>query len=335
MISRVAENCFWLHRYMERAENTARLLRVSRSFILDMNLPALEQWRPAVIVSGEADRFAAMFPAATVKDGEAVQEYLTWDERNPVSIASSLACARENARVSRDVVSHEVWEALNGFSQWFGGGAGRTAWDQDRDAFYQEVKRGVDLFFGLCESTMLHDEPYDFMRLGLHLERAGQTARILDVKHFTFGPRQTRTETPAETAQWIALLHSCSAAEPFFKHTTGSPTGVHVAAFLLKTLTFPRSVLFCLDRAWHFLRRVRTNRPSTAGDRSAALLATLLESLREESVDEMFAEGVHQVLARTIDAVAGVCDAIRADYFEPALPAAFQGAAGAARETAQ
>jgi uncharacterized alpha-E superfamily protein len=324
MISRVAESCFWLHRYIERAESAARLLRVSRSFILDMNLPALDRWRPTIVVSGEAERFAELFPPAAVKDGEAVQQYLAWDERNPVSIVQSVERARENARVTRDVLSHDVWEALNGLHHWLTGGPGRASYDDDRDAFYQEVRRSVDLIYGLSESTMLHEEPYDFMRLGRLLERAGQTARILDVKHFTFGPRDAKTETPAETAQWIALLHSCSAAEPFFKHTSGAPTGANVAGFLLKTETFPRSIVFCLDQALHVLRRLRSNRPTTAGDRTGARLTELLEALRDQSVDAMFAEGVHQVTSRTIAAVAGVCDAVHAEFFEPTMPATFR-----------
>ncbi|MCA9582339.1 MAG: alpha-E domain-containing protein [Myxococcales bacterium] len=321
MISRVAENCFWLQRYMERAESTARLLTVTRSFLLDVRVPELEQWEPVIVVSGEADRFHERFPEGASNDAETVQAYLVWDEQCPVSLWSSIRWARENARTIREVISLEMWEAINALWHWLKGGPGRRLYVRDREAFYQRIKDSAALFQGICHSTVRHDEPFDFMRLGMLLERGAQTARLLDVKYHLLGPMQvSETETPVESAQWMALLRSCSAEHSYFRRRQSGLTGPGVAAFLLKEEDFPRSVAHCLGRALRSLRRIEetTERRDLP---SSIQLQALGDGLREKSMEEVLEEGLHAQLTATIDATARVCDAVHADYFNPTLPA--------------
>lgn len=319
ILSRVAEACFWLMRHMERAENTARLLRVNQSFVLDVTLPDLERWRPVVVVSGEEPRFIERFGASAINDGDVVQDYMVWDDQNPVSIASCAYWARENARTIRDVITLEMWEKLNVFHHWMRSGPGRRLWRTDRDAFYTHVQEAATLFQGVCHTTMLHEQPFDFMLLGMLLERAGQTARIIDVKHHAFGsPARPSTGTPLETAQVMALLRSCSATQPFSRRSRGTPSGQAVVEFLLKETLFPRSVLYCLERALLFVQKVRP-RNGIVGDKSVAMLMPLIEELQEKSMTQIVERGIHEELTSIIDSVSEVCQAIHLDYFDPSF----------------
>lgn len=319
ILSRVAEACFWTMRHMERAENTARLLRVNQSFVLDVTLPDLERWRPVVVVSGEEPRFIERFGASAINDDDVVQDYMVWDEKNPVSIMSCAYWARENARTIRDVITLEMWEKLNAFHHWLRSGQGRRLWRTDRDAFYIDVQDAAVLFQGVCHNTMLHEEPFDYMLLGMMLERAGQMARIIDIKHHALGsPSRQTAGTPLETAQTMALLRSCSATQPFVKRFPGTPSGTAVVEFLLKETAFPRSVLYCLERAMVFVQQVRP-RNGIVGDRSVDRLLKLIEELQEKSMEDIVQRGIHEELTRIIDSVAEVCQAIHHDYFDPSF----------------
>lgn len=320
MISRVAESCFWLHRYVERAESTARLLQVNRDFVLEVGRPRGDRWRPVVVVSGQEAPFRDAHGVTRFDDGERVQDYMTWDAGNPVSIVGSVRWARENARTIREVISTEMWQTINALWNWLVRGRGRRAYDRDRAEFYTHVKDSVAHFQGECHNTMMHEEPFDFMRLGMLLERGMQTARTLDVKHHMLGPtRPDQIESPAEAAQWMALLRSCSATEPFFKHSHGAPTGRSVAEFLLREKLFPRSVLHCLDRGWNFARRIRRRAPPHVGRRSTELLAALVREVESRPFDDVLEGGIHAELTRIIDATTEICTAIHADYFDPPL----------------
>lgn len=200
-------------------------------------------------------------------------------------------------------------------------GSGRRTYRRDRDAFYHRVEETADLLHGLSHDTMLHEEPFDFMRLGMLLERAAQTARILDVKHHAFGGERDVHESAVENAQWSALLECCGATETFVKRTRGVFSGRAVAEFLIMEPLFPRSIYHCLDRAWNFLRRVRPSQRSRIGRESSALLEGLLDRLRSQTVDEVFASGIHGELTHIIDRTADVCSAIHRDYFDPQMPA--------------
>ena len=278
MISRVASSCFWLNRYMERAEVTARMLSVNLAFQLDVDLPHADRWRPLVIVSGQQEHYLEHTPEEKLEDADTAQEYLTWNPDNPSSIGSSIAAARENARRTRETISLEMWETVNDLWLWFGQKATRRLYKADRHAFYTELRNRCLLYHGVAEATMLHDEPFRFMRLGTTLERAGQTARILDVKHHSLGPTRADIETPSEAAQWLATLRFCSGVEPFFKRELQSFSGRAVADFLIFEQAFPRSVRCNLDRAKNLIRLIR-GAEQHVGPRSHAAVKGMLVRL--------------------------------------------------------
>ncbi|MEO0815354.1 MAG: alpha-E domain-containing protein, partial [Myxococcota bacterium] len=152
LISRVAESCFWLTRYLERAENVARLLRVNRA--VDLDQPIEHAWMPLIVVIGEQERFEALYDD---RDDEQIQNYMTWDERNPVSILSSIRWMRENARTIREVISLETWQCANRFWTWLQSPKARSLYDEDPEEFYNRVTSLSVEMQGWTINTMMHD----------------------------------------------------------------------------------------------------------------------------------------------------------------------------------
>lgn len=306
MISRVADHCFWLGRHVERAEGSARLLAATRSLALDAALTPRPCWPQVVVVAGEEEPYRRRFgPGAD--DGERVQRYLTWDEETPSSIRRTLRAARENARAVRDVVSQEVWEVLNELHLWLGSAAAAGEWREDRHGFYRRVVRGCQLTLAVVDETMLHEDAHQFIRLGTALERAGQTARLLDVHHDAFASRAP--SQVIEAAAFLALLHACSGFEPFMKRRRGAVTAEAIAAFLVGDPSFPRSIRFALAEARARLALLAPASPGGPGAEALALLQAFEAELRDGAVATS-APGLHALLTRVVDRTAAVCDSI-------------------------
>jgi uncharacterized alpha-E superfamily protein len=342
VICRVAESCFWLARYVERVDTLARLLAVNNSFQLDVPMPQAEVWRPIVIVAGQEEDFLERIGAAPIDDGEAVQDYLTWDRTHPSSIHASLRWARENARTIREVMSVEMWEAINDTWLWLSGRAARRLYQRERDSFYVHLSKQCMLFHGVCYSTMLHEEPFVFMKLGRAVERVGQTARILDVKHHSLR-EEALEEEPADAAQWLATLRSCSGVDTFFQRGAHTLSGPAVAEFLLFDRTFPRAVLHNLDRARGLMARLVESDPSGLRRPSWQRLERLRGSLLQMDGGIIQEIGLHKVLTMVVDDTSKLCDAIHGDYLDPPvedlvrearLPRAVQRQVQTARQTA-
>ncbi len=329
MISRVAESCFWLNRYVERVEVLARMLHVNLAFQLDVALPDAERWRPLVVANGQETDFLKRTKPADVDDPETVQRYLTWSEDNPSSVYSSLRSARENARTIRETISLEMWETLNDLWVWIGERATRRRYESDRHAFYVHLRDQCLLFHGVAQATMLHEDPFEFMRLGTALERVDQTARVLDIKYHSVGRVEEEVEeTAAAAAQWLATLRFCSGVEPFLKREDKPLSGPAVADFLLFDAAFPRSVLHNLDRTRNFLTLVRPPAPTTVGDRSLALVSETLEALRGMTIDSVIERGLHEVATWTVESSARIGGAIHDDFFDPKSPVEQRAVAG-------
>ena len=316
MIARVAEHCFWLGRYLERAESTARVLQVTGTLALDAGLPAEQCWMPILAVFGEQPRFVQLHGKAAEGDGEAVQRFMAFEENNPSSLLGMLSAARENARAIREVVSIECWEVINEVYLWAHGDEARVEFAQHRYGFYRQIRRAVQLCLGLFRGTMLHDAPLDFIWLGVLLERVGQTARVLDVHHHAFKHLPTAAgQQVVETSLWLSLLRACSGFEPFMKRHQGKVTGDAVAAFLLFEPDFPRSLRYCVKSAHRYLAEFHP--PGTQGlpgAESVALASRLLELLRPESLKAPEAT-IHGLLTQVVDTTAALCDCMAGEFF--------------------
>ncbi len=316
MISRVAENCFWMMRYIERAETTARLASVNRMVILDAEIHDAQRWKPIIIVLGEQERFEQHVGVKGYDSDKDSEEYITWSEDNPASIRSSLAGARENARMTREVISREMWETINTAWQWFNGPQARKLYRADKEEFHLRVRAVCAEFQGDCHNTMLHDEPFDFMQLGLFLERAGQTARVTDVKRhwLTPGPRSS-SESPTESAQWAGILRLCAAVEPFFKRHTSAATGPLVASFLLQDPGFPRSVVYSIDQVAAYVERIgRIIRRKTSTP-SLKLARSVSTQLRALDLTSLSTNDLHRELTQIVNDTAGISSQLYADFF--------------------
>jgi uncharacterized alpha-E superfamily protein len=309
MISRVAEHCFWMSRYLERAENTARVLDVNQTLLLDFDVPTEQQWKPLLIISGIHD-------FADSANAEAVQYHLTWETDSSCSIFSSLACARENARIIREVISPEMWERINFYHLWMQGPVARAMYEDDRNEFYSQIKRINQLLFGIAEGSMSHGEAWDFLRLGKYLERACQTARILDVKYHMLLPTPDQVNTPIDSAHWIAILKSCSGYEPFHKQRQSFEHGTTIADFLIFEPIFPRSVRRCLLYCQEASHKISGRKRHQPANEAEAMLENLVDWLSLATIDDLVKSGLHESLTSVIDKIHDIGGAISRTYFD-------------------
>ena len=224
MLSRVANSVYWMSRYIERAENVARMIGVNLQLAIDLPGMTREQWAPMVNVTGNDKDFVERYGDYT-RDN--VLKYLTFDSLNPDSIVSAVRAARQNARTVREIISSEMWEEINRLYLLTHRPSARDEAARAPHEFYQEVKRRSHLIEGTKNETMPHSEAWHFTRLGRFLERADQTTRILDVKYFLLLPSVRDVGNPVDDLQWSAVLRSISAFEPYRKicllYTSPSP----------------------------------------------------------------------------------------------------------------
>ncbi len=319
MISRVADHCFWFGRYVERAEATARMLGASVSLALDAELPPAQVWRPVIVVSGEEDQFRETScnsddEHAAWGDSEVVQRFMVWADDNGASLRSTLRAARWNARSIREVLSLETWEAVNELHLWSEGSTAQTVYANHRDQFYHHVRRGTQLVLGLMRSTMLHDEPLDFIWLGVLLERINQTARMLDVHHYTFTLASRNATTGGEiieTALWLSLLRALSGSEAYLKRSAGRVSSDAVARFLVSEPAFPRSIAYCVHSAYDRLCDIRPpDRHELPGGSSLEQLRILDAWVAARANEPLGSTGVHDLLTHVVDEVQEICGSL-------------------------
>ena len=293
MLSRVADSIYWMSRYVERAENVARFIDVNLQLMLDDPSGEDQQWLPLVNTTGDHDEFKKRYGKGTQGN---VIDFLTFDAENPNSILSCVRGARENARTIREIISSEMWLALNKFYLMVTAAAENksSALSSPHD-FFTEVKNANHLFNGITAATMTHGEPWHFFHMGRMLERADKTSRILDVKYFILLRSVQDVGTPFDDIQWAAVLRSTSAFEMYRKrHGRISPRGV--VEFLLLDREFPRAINFCLTAARDSLHAISGTPLGTFRYSPEKLLGQLCSDLSYASVDEIVNAGLHEYL---------------------------------------
>ncbi|MBK1646733.1 hypothetical protein CKO25_19240 [Thiocapsa imhoffii] len=244
MLSRVAENIYWMARYIERAENTARIVTVNANLLLDLPKGIAPGWRPLVDITGANTLFEEHY-----KDyGERqVVRFLIGDERNHGSILSALVAARENCRTIRDFVPREAWELLNEIYLFAREDLAKGVTKGGRHAYLKRVIQGAQNLTGMLSGTMLHDQGYDFVHLGRFLERADMTTRIIDVRSANLLPEDTPDLRPFETIQWVSVLKSMTAYQAYRRSEQVRVLRGPVLRFLFQNDAFPRSVHHCFE----------------------------------------------------------------------------------------
>ncbi|MBC8078508.1 MAG: alpha-E domain-containing protein [Chloroflexales bacterium] len=290
MLSRVADALYWMSRYLERAEHTARLLDVFQHTLLDVTLPDDEtHWEPLLASTGDLPPFREAFPEG--KGREAVH-YMAFDPRNHGSILACVASARENARQVREQISSEMWESLNGLYFQLRAADLRRISEDEPHRYYHAVKSGSHLFQGITDATLTHSEGWHFIQVGRYLERAPQTARLLDVQYERLC---AAAAGPQEYLEWVALLKSCSGWEAYCKVHSAQITPQRVAGFLVLHPAFPRSIRFCAGSLQSSLRAITAeNGAHAAGvDR---VIGRLVAALQYAQPEELIAGGLRPYL---------------------------------------
>ena len=292
MLSRVANAIYWMCRYIERAENVARFISVNLNLLLDMPQEYNRHWEPLVMTTGDQALFEQRAPDYS---REKVLRFLTFDRDYPNAILTCLAAARENARSIREIISSEMWEHLNNFYLELADSASVHLALTDPNRFYKIIQMRSHLFTGLMDCTMSHGEAWNFARIGMMIERADKTSRILDVKYFMLLPRVDMVNTPIDNIQWMAVLKSASAFEMFRKqHHRITPQAV--ADFLIFDRQFPRSIRHCVSKAQICLHRITGSAPGSARNPAEKRLGRLMADLEYLDIDEVIEQGMHEYL---------------------------------------
>jgi uncharacterized alpha-E superfamily protein len=311
MLSRVANSVYWMARYVERAENVARFIDVNFNLTLGEEQALADQWAPLVYTTGDQQLFHELYGDPS---RESVLQFLAYDLRNPNSIHSCIAAARENARTIRETITGAMWEQINTFYLFVTNGAKHGGVLGEPNEFCNAVKRASHTLLGLTESTMSHGEPWHFARMGRLMERADKTSRIVDVQYFLLLPRADDVGTQLDVVRWSALLRSTSALE-MYRRVHGRIQPNAVAKFLLLDRDFPRSILFCLLRVEDSLHRVTGSPEGAFSCRTEQRLGRLRTDLSYTTIDEIIRTGMHEFIDSCQSRLNDIGEAIHDDFF--------------------
>jgi uncharacterized alpha-E superfamily protein len=254
LLSRVADRIYWAARYLERAEDTARLVRAFQEVFADLPLSSEDggaRWAPLMVVAG--------VPGGVPSDADEheVVRFLVTDRSRPGSVVGSVAAARENLRTTREVLPREAWQALNDLWLYVDREAERAAERRFRDRFLGRVIDDSRRLDGVLTSTMTRDAAWEMWRLGRYLERADMTTRVVGVRAAALMAYYPTGRPEYDEVQWMGVLRSISALQMFQRAVHGSISGVDVVRFLLYDRRFPRSVASALDEIDASLGRLR------------------------------------------------------------------------------
>ncbi len=312
MLSRVANTLYWMVRYVERADNLARLIDVNQQLLLDYESLDSERlrvfWQPIILSTGDDEAFGKLYDETGSHE---VIRFLTDDPRNPNSIISCIALARENARTVRDQLSDELWEELNALYLFSRSSEATQLIAHDPSRFYENVRRSAVTFLGVAASTTSRNEAWEFMNLGRYLERADKTTRFLDVSSYLPAMEESAAAISAGVLHWTAILRSCGAMGAF-RAEQREITAQGVTDFLIFTKDFPRSVRYCIDRVDASLHRISGTPRGSFSNEAERESGRMLAELNFGSTESIFASGLHDYL----DTLQGRMNHIGGEIFE-------------------
>jgi uncharacterized alpha-E superfamily protein len=300
MLARTAENLYWLARYMERADYLSRLLQVAQRMTgLGAETPAQvsNEWESTLIAAGCDKPFFQKYDAATP---ERVSMFLVMDKDNSSSILSCLETARRNARSVRTALTADMWEAVNTTWLELSSVEPRNATPDQLAPFLDWVKERTGLFNGAYANTMLRNEAFYFTRLGNFLERADNTARILDVKYHVLLPQPDSVGGVLDYYQWTAILRAVSAVRSYHWIYPGRIVPRNVADLLIFKSEMPRSLLFCFEQIVGNLERIAAAHGGARGE-AHRLAGQVHSRLKFGRMEDVFSQGLHEFLTEMID----------------------------------
>jgi uncharacterized alpha-E superfamily protein len=311
LLCRVAEHMFWLNRYVERAVATIRVVDVTAHLELDAG-DADEQhvdfWTP--LLGPTLD--TVHLQDAPLPLPHDVRYYLAFDPDNPSSLVSCVRHARAAAREVRESISSEMWEQINTTFLMLSEPDRLRDLEEDLHAFYKRIRDSLMLIQGLADATIAHDEAWQFMSLGMYLERADNVARLLRLQSHLL--TSSAPVAGDDTVRWLAVLRSAGSSEAYSRYYSLRVEPTRVLEFLLLNPTFPQSVRFSLVAAWNSLEAISRATADSAGPPVRAL-GLLQARLEHASVDEVIESGLEQFLNGIQRDIARVSERITSAFF--------------------
>lgn len=310
MLSRTADNLYWIARNMERAETAARLLEAgSRISLLPTAKGYRSEWESLLRASGNADGYLAKYGPPSEAS---IESYLFFDHDNPNSVVSCITRARENGRIVRTALTTQVWDALNCAFQEMRQMEAQPRSSHELSKLTEWVMRQAALLRGTIDATLLRNDGYNFLNIGYYLERGDSTARLMDVKYYVLLPRAEYVGSGIDNDQWSMLLRAMSSHRAFHWAYGGEISAEKIADFLILNPKCPRSLVTCVAGINNHLARLAKTYGTMTPAQDAA--AKLLHSLENTNTEAIFEEGLHEFLTRFVSEIAGLSTVIRDAY---------------------
>ena len=310
MLGRTANHLFWMFRYLERAENTARLIEAGLRMALTRDLVAAEEeWRSVIATAGHRSGYEARHATYS---GVQAWDYLLRDKANPASILAMIGLVRQNARAARSVITGEIWEAVNDSCMALSDMLEKPVGEQRVLEVVRRVRSAGTLAHGALNGSMLRNDAFHFARAGTFVERADNTARILDIKYFLLLPSLAYVGSSLDTGQWDNILRSVSGDRAYRWLNAGQVDARGICEFLIFDERFSRSLDFArseLRSELEALARIHGHEGECH-----ALMREADMRRGELTIDEVFESGLHECLETFLETNAAIAQAIASDY---------------------
>ncbi len=310
MLGRTANSLFWMFRYLERAENTARLIDAGMRMALTRDLiTAEEEWRSVIQTAGQRAAFEKRHQTYT---GVQAWNFMLREKENPSSVLSMFGEVRDNARQSRNAISSELWEAINDGWIQISDLLSKPVPEQKVGEAVAMIRQAGTLAHGAIVGTMLRNEGFHFARAGTFIERAESTARILDIKYYLLLPSLSYVGSSLDTGQWDTVLRSVSGDRAYRWLNAGQIDAGGIVEFLVLDDRFPRSLAFCHSALRDHLAALARFH-GTEGE-SNELMRQADMTLSELTIEDVFEKGLHEFVLEFISSNAAITQAIAEDY---------------------
>jgi len=310
MLGRTANGLFWMFRYLERAENTARLLEAGLRMALTRDVEsAEEEWRSVISTLGLKTPFETAYEAY---EGATVWNFILRDRANPTNVREMIGAVRSNARTARTYLSNQVWEAVNANWMELDKQLSRPVSQSALGNVAARLRRTGTEIHGAMDGTILRDEGRHFARAGTYIERAESTARILDMKYYLLLPSLSYVGSSLDTGQWEQVLRSVAGVSSYSWINRGNIDARSIVEFLVLDDRFPRSLAFCRNAVRiHLAELVRLH---GRDGKCSALLAAKESNIAGLTVEEIFDQGLHEFLTEFMAHSGAIAEAITEDY---------------------
>ncbi len=309
MLGRTAGSLFWMFRYLERCENTARLIEAGFQIALTRTTDETDVWHSIIATAGVVEKYTQVHSEYSQEN---VVDFLIRDTENSSSVISMMRMARDNARAARTALTREVWESTNQSWLLFKNELKRPIKTRDLPIRLETIRRQTALVRGVLYGTMLRNDIYDFAHLGCYLERVESTARILDVKYYVLLPSVSHVGSSIDNVHWETILRSMSAHQSYRWLNQGDIDPLSISKFLILDKRLPRSISYCVEKVYDHLcylsKAYKNELPALKA------IQNLHRDIEKTMIEDIFADGLHEFLQDIVAKNAEISAQIEQDY---------------------